>query len=254
MTRSIDLPLGLGRVTPLTAEGVADLIIERSSSENLTPLILGNLNLHALHIRETNPSAKAFIDSADVTLIDGAPVLVLASLAQRRALPPDYRIGSTDWLQVLMARQPSLSVTAIGGRPSTARGAQQWAQRIAPGVTWHAFDGYGAHVSEPTRDLMQAIAKSDLILVGLGMPLQEEWIGQHRTIFGDCVVANVGGCLDYFAGEQKLAPRWVGKIGMEWAFRLASSPTRLAGRYLIEPFKLAWYVTRRTIDRRSSNG
>jgi N-acetylglucosaminyldiphosphoundecaprenol N-acetyl-beta-D-mannosaminyltransferase len=30
------------------------------------------------------------------------------------------------------------------------------------------------------------------------------------------------------------APEWVGRVGMEWAYRLAHEPRRLARRYLVE--------------------
>ncbi|WP_258072339.1 WecB/TagA/CpsF family glycosyltransferase [Rathayibacter sp. AY1E9] len=47
-----------------------------------------------------------------------------------------------------------------------------------------------------------------------------------------------GGCLDYIAGTQALAPRWMGALGVEWLFRLARDPRRLAARYLLEPLQL----------------
>jgi N-acetylglucosaminyldiphosphoundecaprenol N-acetyl-beta-D-mannosaminyltransferase len=33
-------------------------------------------------------------------------------------------------------------------------------------------------------------------------------------------------------------PRWAGRLGLEWVFRLVNEPRRLFARYLIEP----WYI------------
>lgn len=248
----VSLPLGLGRVTPMTATAVADLILERSSSTHGEPLILGNLNLHALYVREVDRDMRQFVDISDLTLIDGAPILVLAGAAQRRRISPSNRIGSTDWLEELMRRQQAITVTAIGGTARTASAASSWAVTTNPAATWHAFDGYGPHVTHPSARLREAIAASDLVLVALGMPKQEKWILEHLGLLDGCVVANVGGCLDYFAGEQDLAPRWMGSVGIEWVFRLIKSPRRLAGRYLIEPFRLVGLIARRLLRERSA--
>ena len=48
--------------------------------------------------------------------------------------------------------------------------------------------------------------------------------------------------LDYIAGAKRLAPRWMGTLGLEWAFRLATEPRRLAHRYLVEPWGLVGAV------------
>jgi N-acetylglucosaminyldiphosphoundecaprenol N-acetyl-beta-D-mannosaminyltransferase len=44
--------------------------------------------------------------------------------------------------------------------------------------------------------------------------------------------------MDYIAGQIPTPPRWLGPIGLEWAFRLFTEPVRLGKRYLIEPFQL----------------
>jgi N-acetylglucosaminyldiphosphoundecaprenol N-acetyl-beta-D-mannosaminyltransferase len=53
-------------------------------------------------------------------------------------------------------------------------------------------------------------------------------------------IFNVGGLFDYIAGVTATPPRWMGRFGLEWLFRLASDPTRLWRRYLVEP----WFVFR----------
>jgi N-acetylglucosaminyldiphosphoundecaprenol N-acetyl-beta-D-mannosaminyltransferase len=77
----------------------------------------------------------------------------------------------------------------------------------------------------------------------MGMPRQEAWIRANRYRIGRGVFFAVGAAFDYEAGAQVAAPRWTGRVGLEWLFRLASQPRRLAYRYLVEPWSLipaAW--------------
>jgi N-acetylglucosaminyldiphosphoundecaprenol N-acetyl-beta-D-mannosaminyltransferase len=42
----------------------------------------------------------------------------------------------------------------------------------------------------------------------------------------------VGAAFDFIAGSKPQAPRWMMRSGLEWVFRLATEPRRLAVRYL----------------------
>ena len=46
------------------------------------------------------------------------------------------------------------------------------------------------------------------------------------------VLIGVGAAFDFHAGLKKQAPLWMQRNGLEWAFRMATEPRRLAGRYL----------------------
>jgi N-acetylglucosaminyldiphosphoundecaprenol N-acetyl-beta-D-mannosaminyltransferase len=52
------------------------------------------------------------------------------------------------------------------------------------------------------------------------------------------VVLPCGACMDYVAGVIPAPPRWMGRFGIEWLYRLASEPRRLWRRYLVEPWAL----------------
>jgi N-acetylglucosaminyldiphosphoundecaprenol N-acetyl-beta-D-mannosaminyltransferase len=70
-----------------------------------------------------------------------------------------------------------------------------------------------------------------MLFVGLGCPKQEYWIMQHRGRI-PAVMLGIGAAFDFLAGSKRQAPRWMMRNGLEWMFRLASEPRRLAGRYL----------------------
>jgi N-acetylglucosaminyldiphosphoundecaprenol N-acetyl-beta-D-mannosaminyltransferase len=70
-----------------------------------------------------------------------------------------------------------------------------------------------------------------LLFVGLGCPKQENWVMEHRGRVPAVMLA-VGAAFDFIAGSKRRAPRWMGRCGLEWAFRFATEPRRLAWRYL----------------------
>jgi len=69
----------------------------------------------------------------------------------------------------------------------------------------------------------------------MGMPRQEEWIAANSHRLSANLIMPVGGLMDYLTGRTSTPPRMLGRLGLEWAWRLASEPRRLAFRYLVEP-------------------
>lgn len=236
MSAAVRLPLEMGLVHPLTADEAMAEIARRGDG----PRVLANLNLHGLYLYQTDPTFRRFCDEAETVLIDGWPVLALAMLGGATGLTARNRIGSTDWLFPLIERDEPLVVVAVGGSPESAALASEAVRSRTSRMTWHAFDGFGGDYRSdgPELSLDEALSVADLVIVGMGMPRQEAWIMQHRAAARDAVFANVGGCIDYLAGVQQLAPRWLGGLGLEWLYRLARSPRRLADRYLLEPMRL----------------
>ena len=77
-----------------------------------------------------------------------------------------------------------------------------------------------------------------ILFVGMGMPRQEAWLLHHTEFLPPCVTFSVGAAFDYEAGAQSAAPRWVGRAGLEWLYRLVRDPKRLFYRYCVEPWTL----------------
>ncbi|WP_309645866.1 WecB/TagA/CpsF family glycosyltransferase, partial [Phenylobacterium sp.] len=57
----------------------------------------------------------------------------------------------------------------------------------------------------------------------------------------------------YEAGVQVAAPRWIGRIGFEWLFRLAVDPRRLFRRYCVEPWSLVRLAAQDIMAARRAN-
>ena len=71
------------------------------------------------------------------------------------------------------------------------------------------------------------------MLVALGAPKQELWSHSRAELLKPAVLVGVGASLDFIAGAVKRAPRWMSNNGLEWLYRLAQEPRRMAARYLL---------------------
>ena len=90
-------------------------------------------------------------------------------------------------------------------------------------------------------------ARPDIVWVGLSTPKQERWMAAHVGRVHASVLVGVGAAFDFHAGVKRQAPRLMQRAGLEWAFRMASEPRRLGGRYLRNNPRFAWLVLRQAM-------
>lgn len=83
----------------------------------------------------------------------------------------------------------------------------------------------------------------DIVWVGLSTPKQERWMAAHIGRVNASVLVGVGAAFDFHAGMKRQAPNWMQGSGLEWLFRLATEPKRLAGRYLKNNPKFLLLIT-----------
>lgn len=78
-------------------------------------------------------------------------------------------------------------------------------------------------------------AAARFVLIAVGSPQQEILAARIAATAGatGCALC-IGASLDFIVGRQRRAPRIVQRLGLEWAHRLASQPSRLWRRYLVE--------------------
>ena len=69
-------------------------------------------------------------------------------------------------------------------------------------------------------------ARADVLLVAYRQSDQEKWIARNLEKTGAAVTMGVGAAFDFVAGEQKRAPSWMQRLGIEWLGRLIREPWR----------------------------
>ncbi len=243
----IEIPISGIRVTPMDSNELHQWI-SQTWEEHRKAVILGH-NLHSLYTWEINPTFRAFYDKAEVVLTDGFPILKMAKWCSGRRLSARrHRLGTMDWLPGLMRCTPVRRVAVIGASPeSNARTVEllraEDAERTVEGWSGEGWNpGLEDHIVQAVQEF-----RPDFVIVGLGMPLQEEFLSRHWEKLPTAIYAAVGGVIDQYSGIQKSAPRWLGPLGLEWAYRLATQPRRLGHRYLVEPWFLAYLLTTKAL-------
>jgi N-acetylglucosaminyldiphosphoundecaprenol N-acetyl-beta-D-mannosaminyltransferase len=204
--------------------------------------IVANHNLHSLYLLRRDEALRAFYRKSDLIEVDSIPLIAWARLVGRpsrrfhRCTYLDWRGDFWSW-----AQQNGLRVFFVGGRPGVADTAATKIRAEWPGLELQTHHGYfDVQPGSAENDaVVQAIADfaPDILLVGMGMPIQETWILRNHDALPSCVMFTVGGAFDYEAGVHLTCPRWAGQLGLEWLFRLATNPA-LFHRYAVEPWSL----------------
>lgn len=203
--------------------------------------LVANHNLHSLYLARRDPAMRRFYAMADLVELDSTP-LVLFGRVLGLSSRPFHRCTYLDWREHFWSLADRLGwrVMYVGGAPGVAEAAAKRLGDRWPNASIVAHDGYFDMNGEANRAVLAAVAafQPHVLFVGMGMPRQERWIADNMAALPDCVIFSVGAAFDYEAGVQKAAPRWMGRIGLEWAFRLVADPKRLFTRYCVEPWFL----------------
>jgi N-acetylglucosaminyldiphosphoundecaprenol N-acetyl-beta-D-mannosaminyltransferase len=215
-------------------EAIASAVASPASNS-----IIGNHNLHSLYLFHHNVVMRRFYDQNLFTYVDGMSLILLARICgislQRR-----HRTSALDWFEefLRMAEQNSWRIYFLGGKPEVASGVPEHFRPAFPRLQIRSHHGYDAFSTETT--VYEEIEKfaPHVLLVGMGMPLQEQWIMNSLDKIQVNLISTCGATMDYYIGAQKPAPRWLGQMGLEWLYRLLHDPRRLVFRYLIEPATL----------------
>ena len=99
--------------------------------------------------------------------------------------------------------------------------------------------------------IVNIINNSDatVLAVGLGSPKQEKWILKHKELLPNIkIFMGLGATIDFEAGHIKRCPKWMGKVGLEWFFRLSHEPRRLWKRYLLDDIPFFLLVLRQKFN------
>ena len=205
------------------------------------PAIVANHNLHSLHQTRRDPAMQAFYAAADLIEADSTPLIAWGALLGR-PIRRRHRATYLDWRELFWAEacRRGWRVFYLGGAPGVAeRGASAIRERW-PRARVGAADGYFEPGSAGDASRLETIRnfRPDVLFVGMGMPRQERWVVENRAALPVCVTFNVGAAFDYEAGAQATPPRWTGRLGVEWLWRLVGDPRRMARRYLLEPWTL----------------
>ena len=236
---------------PGTLEDYLRLSAESISEEQRNTVFYHNL--HSLYSYFT--SAELRDDYRNTTvLVDGMPLIWLMRMLGIK-VTRDHRLTYVDFIMPLMqqAADKGWRVFHIGQQRSVQQEALERVRAECPGIIIDGHDGYFDLTPNTAQSLavIDAIneAGTNLLLVGFGAPKQEAWLAAHRHLINAQIAFTCGACMEYVAGHVKTPPRWMGRMGLEWSFRLLENPRRFAFRYLVEPVVLGAILLKNGIFR-----
>jgi N-acetylglucosaminyldiphosphoundecaprenol N-acetyl-beta-D-mannosaminyltransferase len=223
--------------------------IEKTISDGEQKFIAHH-NLHSIYLALQDSEMRDFYESADIIIADGMS-LVLAGQLSGQKIRRRHRISWTDMILPLMKRAADNGwrVFFLGGAPGIPERVVCLLKAKFPGLEIDAHHGYlddgGSNAATP--DVIRRIASCNprILVIGMGMPRQEHLVARNAASLPANIVITAGACMDYLVGEKRMAPRWLGKIGLEWTYRLFTEPRRLYRRYLFEPWVVLWHALNR---------
>jgi N-acetylglucosaminyldiphosphoundecaprenol N-acetyl-beta-D-mannosaminyltransferase len=180
-----------------------------------------------------HPELAATITQCSLISVDGQAVVWASRFLGQRV--PE-RVAGIDLFERLLAEAADAGrrVYLLGARKDVVTDVARIATERFPGlVIAGARSGYWAPEEEAEVVAAVAASRADLLFVALPSPRKELFMDGWATELGVPFRMGVGGSFDVMAGRTARAPRWMQRIGMEWAYRLAQEPRRMARRYLV---------------------
>ncbi|HEY6131529.1 MAG TPA: WecB/TagA/CpsF family glycosyltransferase [Halioglobus sp.] len=228
------------RITPRTfQEWLADIstILHNGKRQWLS----GHHNLHSLYFLERDVDVRGFYERCNDCYIDGTPVRLILSgfgmptLSRQRFSLMDHFL---DFLQ--HAEKQDWSLFYLGSKEAVVDLGSRLVQEKYPGLRIRFQHGYSTDAVATVRTINEW--RPDILLVGMGVPLQERWLVEHLDELDVGFAVQAGSTLDYFTGAQAKPPRWMSRMGVAWLYRLLHDPRRLWRRYLLEPWPLLYHT------------
>ncbi|MBQ6017308.1 MAG: WecB/TagA/CpsF family glycosyltransferase [Clostridiales bacterium] len=204
-------------------------------------------NVDQIVMMEKNLYFREICDNAELSVVDGHPLLWIAKWYKR---PIKEKICGSDLMPHLckIAAEKGYKVFLLGAAEGIAAKAADILVEQNPGlkIAGTYSPPFGFEKDEKELEKINTILKeseADLLFVGMGAPKQSVFIYENMHKYQIPMSFCVGATIDFIAGEQKRAPRWMTDHGMEWLYRLFKEPKRMFKRYIINDTKiirLAW--------------
>lgn len=232
---------GSPRHVPLFGLKIENTTIETASGELVAAARDGVrqrvvfANAHVINTVFESAAYRRVVANADRVFADGSGMALAAKLVRT---PLADNVNGTDLFPLLCRDAIAAGVTIflVGGKPGVADAAARTISDFGLGAaiagTHHGYFQRGGDEEDRLIGRINASGAS-IVLVGFGVPLQDDWAKQVASRLDAGVIAGVGGLFDFFSGAVSRSPRFMRSLGCEWVWRLAMEPRRMAHRYLV---------------------
>lgn len=196
---------------------------------------LATINLDHLVKLSSSQSFRTAYAQQDLIVADGNPIVWLSRLANR---PVALMPGSELILPMAqLAAKECIKLALVGSTDAALQKAASGLREQVPDLEIvlciapsFGFDPTGPEAKAILKELANSTAS--LCFIALSAPKQEVFAAHGRSAVPGIGFVSIGAGLDFIAGDQIRAPKWVRKLALEWLWRMLSSPMRLGPRYV----------------------
>ncbi|MFD1031339.1 WecB/TagA/CpsF family glycosyltransferase [Metaplanococcus flavidus] len=237
----LDIP-----ISNLSLEDFLERIYGELSSKTKNIFIV-TANPEIIMTAKHSPSYRKSVLQANYIVPDGSGIMLASKILDQ---PLAEKITGYDLFHIFLAHasEHKKTIYFFGSKEGVASKAALNALELYNDFkiagTKNGYSGLGEDIA-----LEIAETKPDFVFVGLGAPLQEQWIADYKYLFPHAVLMGVGGSFDVLSGNSKRAPQFWIKHNLEWLYRLLTQPIR--GKrmmqlplYLMLVFKQKWKRSR----------
>ena len=198
------------------------------------------LNAHCFNLAQKDREYFDILNSCDYLLNDGIGIKI-ASKIEKLVLKKN--LNGTDFIPEIaeMASKKGYKIFLLGAKDGIAEEAAVKLKEKFEGLQIAGVhSGYG--LDDSVLEMINN-SKADILIAGMGVPMQEKWIRENKSKLGSVKLFVGGGAiLDFLSQRIRRAPLLMRKIGLEWVFRLCLEPGRLWRRYLVGNFLFFYYI------------
>ncbi|MFL6725279.1 MAG: WecB/TagA/CpsF family glycosyltransferase [Sphingomicrobium sp.] len=223
------------RFDRLTLQQVKSRLASVTSGTPYGYIVTPNVD-HIVRI-DGEPKLRAVYEGAQLCVCDSRILRFLARVSGiRLPLVPGSDLAAVLFSQII---KPGDRVAILGGKDD----AVQRLREAFPAVDFvHHEPPMGLLENAKARGSAAAFlasSKARFCVLAVGSPQQEIIAAEAGHSPGATGTALcIGAGLDFVTGRQKRAPRILQRLGLEWAYRLATNPRRLWRRYLVDDVKI----------------
>lgn len=217
-----------------TADGFIDHAI-RARGTFARPFYSTSANGQVIAVCSRQDDYQKLMLEADQIHADGMPMVIFSKIFSSGPIPE--RVATTDLVHAVAERAELAGVSFyfLGGSEEVNAKAVANMRAKYPLLKFAGRrNGYFKPEEEDAVvDDIQS-AKPDILWIGLGFPLEQQFVSRNlNRLYNVGVIKTSGGLFDFVSGKNPRAPAWMQRAGLEWAYRIYNEPRRLTMRYLV---------------------
>jgi N-acetylglucosaminyldiphosphoundecaprenol N-acetyl-beta-D-mannosaminyltransferase len=207
-----------------------------------------HINLRNYYYLQKDIKLKEEIKNYCISIFEGIGMKVGFFLKGYGVL---HDLNGTDLIPLLLKKilNSGYKLFLLGAKEEIVVKAINNLRKRFPGLNICGYNnGYFSGKFEP--ELLKKINESnaDILLIGMGFPIQEKFVLKYKDKLKTSLIWNVGGLFDTLSGNKKRAPVILRKMRLEWLFRFVLEPGRMFHRNTVAAF---WSLSHIIFSRRS---